>query len=363
MLKAASSHLFMMFMAFICAGCSADQTAALRQPNSDEIFYHYAAVAVNEPATCEKISPKAYLTAGWGGEGAQVSLERSECNYEIAIRYARKELCVHVKPINTAFLNGSRYSPGPCRDEIAKHGRDLSYGIELPGAKDLIRIFDRMGYTPQSVIAEKLTVDPHNLFDVYIQIAKDKDTVSRVKGFLKSSRADTIPVRQREMLYDMTGHLTNDIRWCQKIRADALYPDSHYFKNVSHEYFQDTCILEIAYNTRDGSLCDAMPDRPADKDHVITKKQVCSAQLKNPHLISPGAHYGYFVPESEEVVAEILKALDYPLPDWKNDSPEELSNVYFNFLLALEYPKVDNPSYAKAREDFIRRVRTLPDYN
>ena len=353
----------MMFFAILCAGCTVDQTVGLRPPNSDEIFYHYAAVAVNEPTICEKISPKAYLTAGWGGEGSQVSLERSECFYDVAIRYARKELCVNVKPINTSFLNGSRYSPGPCRDEIAKHGPDASYVGELPCAKNLIRIFDRMGYTPPTVFAEKLTVDPHSLFDAYVQIAKDKDIVNRIEIFLKSSRSDTIPARQREMLYDMTGHLTNDIWWCQKIRKDALYPDSHYGKNTSHEYFQDTCILEIAYNTRNGSLCGAMSERPSDKYHVITKKQICSAQLKNPQLISPGAHYRYFVPESEEVVAELLKELNYPLPDWKKDSPVELHNVYFNFLLALEYPKVNNPSYAKAREDFIRRVRTLPDYN
>lgn len=171
-----------------------------------------------------------------------------------------------------------------------------------------------------------------------------------------------IPMEQREILYDMTGHLTNDIRWCQKIRKDALYPDSHYFKNTSHEYFQDTCILEIAYNTRDGSLCGAMPERPADKDHVITKKQTCSAQLKNPQFISPGAHYGYFVPESEEVIAELLKALDYPLPDWNKASRVEVHDIYLNFLLALEHPKVNDPSYAKAREEFIRLVGTLPGY-
>ena len=162
-------------------------TANLRAPNAHEIFYHYAAVTVNEPQFCEKISPKAYLTAGWGGEGSQISLERSECYYDVAIRFARQELCSKVIAINTDTLDGSWYSPDYCQKEIKRHGPNDSYGNELPGKKELIEIFSQMGYDYLTVIEQKLIPNPLNLFDVYIKIGEEEDILKRIEGLLNSS--------------------------------------------------------------------------------------------------------------------------------------------------------------------------------
>lgn len=367
MTRSTSALAILLFAAFLAAPRSwAGPLPGMRAPNSYEIFYHYVAVNVDAPEICRKISPKAYLTAAWGGQGTQISLTRSECYYDVATRFARQDLCANVVPISTVFLNGSHYSPGYCRSKIAKYGPDVSLDLALPDDKVLVRIFSQMGYDPATVISQHLTPDPLNLFDVYAQLGKKSDILKRINRLLGSPRIHDIPVEQREMLYDLAGHVTNDIRWCQKIRTDALSPDSRYFKNTSHEYFRDTCILQVAYNTKRVSLCAAMPDRPPDKDHIIPEKRTCSLQLAHPQYIF--AHYRYLIPRDEQVIANLLKALNYPLPNWSNASSREILDVYHRFLLALtKYPdnmfkKKENSFYNEAREDFIRRVKTLLDF-
>lgn len=359
------------FIFYTCAflsisSCQADTLTGKRVPNSHEMFYRYAAVTVYAPEICEKISPQAYITAGWGGDGQQISLVRSECYFDVARRFARKDLCKNVVPISTAALDGSYYSPSRCRAEIAKNGPDDSYSVELPADKDLLEIFSQMGYDPSIVINQNLIPNPLNLFDIYAQLGQKKDILTKIHQFLESSKVNNLPLEQKEMIYDLAAHVTNDIQWCQKIRADAPYPDSHYFKNTSHEYFRDTCIMQIAYNLKNASLCAEMPQRPADRYHIITLKQNCSGQLTHPEYIS--SHYEYMIPEDEKIIASLLNTLDYPLPSWNKVPPGQIMDTYHKFLLGLtkypadKYPTNENPNYEKSRNAFIGRVKTLPDF-
>ena len=356
-----SSIIFLSVILLAPSCARAIDTSDLRKPNDHEFFYHYAAVSVNEPQLCEKISPRAYLTAGWGGEGSQISLERSECYFDVAIRFGRQDLCEKVVPIITDTLDGRRYSPNRCRQEIQRYGSNDSNGHELPGNKELIAIFSQMGYDYPTVIKQKLIPDPLNSFDVYIQLEQEKDILKRIEALFNSSKVNNIPIEQREMLDDLAAHIVNDVQWCKRIREDALKPDSRYFKNTSQEYFRDGCIFEIASNTRSPTLCNEMTDRPVDPKKVLSLKEQCPGQAGGPRY-GQQSHYGYFVPENEQVIQGLLKALDYPLPDFKSLSQDEIRKVYSDFLLALTYPEKDNPFYKKAKEEFIKRFQALPDF-
>ncbi len=350
-----------------------DDTPDLRQPNDNEILYHYAAVSVNEPELCAKISPNAYLSAGWTQKGYQISLERSECYYDVAIRFAREDLCEKVKPINQGSLDGSQYSPSPCREKIRKNGPDDSSGNDLPSNDKLVTIFSQMGYTPAVVIEQKLTRNPLNLFDVYAKLGEEKDILERIKAVTDSPDMNRVTIEQLEILYDLAAHKTNDVHWCEKIREDVLRPDSHYGENTSHEFSRDWCIFEVACNAKDTSLCQSMPERPRIKDRFFTLKESCAHQITESLKFKDNkSHYGYFLPRDEEIIASILKILNYPLPDFKDLSQDEIHKIYSDFLLELTYPEKDDsfnpPSflykeiYKTAREEFIRRVKTLPDF-
>lgn len=331
-----------------------DRIFWMRAPNSYEMFYHYAAATVDAPELCTKISPNAYLAAPWGGGGTQISLERTECYYDTAIRFARQDLCAQVKPISTILFNGSGFSPGQCRREIAKNGPDDSYGIELPAGKELVRIFSQMGYNPETIASEHLVYDPLKLYIAYASLSKKPDIINRVFRLLESPEVNHIPKNQREMLYNLAASVTNDISWCQKIRKDALYPNS---KATYHYYFRDSCIEDVAFNKRDTSLCAAIPDRQPE-NWVNSVKRDCFLRTSHLKQYSKKPHYSYAIPDDDLEIEQLLKALKYPLPKL---TPEQLVDLVQKYLGAFDTKRGD-PHYKNAREDFIRRVKLLPDF-
>lgn len=328
----------------------------LRRPNDHEQFYHYVAHRLNEPDLCEKISSHASFY-GDPDKADDVEFYRAECYYDVALQHQRTDLCDKVTPIYKGFKlfagGYSELSPGWCKKEIGEHDSpNIAFALN---DDQLISVFSAMGYKPETLYLEGVTpqIEKLDLTGVYARLGGETDIIERI------NRANPSSITQAELLYSLAAHVTNDINWCLKIR-DAVDPPPSKYGGAFNEHYRDSCIFQIASNTRQKSLCESIPDRPEYRDDILSIKQECYRQVDGQLKHPSDTKYSYLIPKDDQSMIDIINLLGYPLPDIKNISADEIARSYTYFIFALE--DQSKPENLSARRKFLERLNKLPSY-
>ena len=145
----------------VLLSCSSDDIDE-RKPTPYELLYQQIAVDTDDPRLCYKISPRAYLTASWGGARSEISSLRSECFYFIAQNTGRAELCSEVIEAKRFLADGSMYTEENCLDNLQRHQPNWA-GIYVPPAW-LIPILKETGYSEETM-PEHHRQYLHNAYD------------------------------------------------------------------------------------------------------------------------------------------------------------------------------------------------------
>jgi len=330
----------------------------MRGPNPHETFYQYVAFELDAPALCAKLSSSAFIP---GGIFIAPSYARSDCYAVIARRYDRPSLCFRARRLGAIALLSEQTSPLACLVEVARRGRDAGISTYMPDRADLASIFAEMGYRPEELYREGITPPLLNLPDAYRRLAERPDLLQRIAGVMAAS-ASTLTPAERNHLFELAAHVSNDVSWCVRIPADVLDPGTERKSKGPSLFQRDRCILEISSNARKPDLCKLIPDRPDDWTGPMSRRAVCEWQAAQP----PNKYYyGAPTPRTDGETRQIIAALGYPLPDVLGVSANEIESSYFYFIwqMAADNKRgIDTRAAAVARTKFLARVAALPDY-
>lgn len=160
-------------------GCSRSHA-----PTKMDDFLMNVAVEFQEPGICEKINPDSIGgEAGFGTPGHQISLMKSDCYYDLAVRMNDLSLCDKVRPISERFLNGSDENPSQCRKEL--NGRNIDV---FPIYHDaFVSRMQSLGYILPTENRQSWQIfeDYHRLF---LQLAREKKESLARNEFLDKVR-------------------------------------------------------------------------------------------------------------------------------------------------------------------------------
>lgn len=329
----------------------------MRGPNPHETFYQYIAFELDAPALCDKLSPSAFIP---GGIFIAPSYARSDCYAVVARRYDRPSLCFRARRLGAFALLSEQTSPLACLVEVARRGRDAGVSTYMPDRADLASIFAEMGYRPEELYREGITPPLLNLPDAYRRLAERPDLLQRIAGVM-AAPTPTLTPAERNHLFELAAHASNDASWCVRIPADVLDPGTERKSKGPSLFQRDRCILEIASNTRKPDLCKLIPDRPDDWPGPMSRRAICEWQAAQP---SNKYYYGAPAPLTDGETRRIITALGYPLPDVRNVSANEIESSYFYFIwqMATDDKHSDGRAAAVARTKFLSRVAVLPNY-
>jgi hypothetical protein len=139
------------------------QSSPLNQTSPSDLcqrFMYSIASDFNQPDLCLKISPSLIGETGSGessiGNGMDITYERSECYWNIALATKNENLCSNVKPVSTFFLDGSNFDESSCQNgvESTRTPSPQTYPIESAndnGDTDLNNLMAQLGYTPEDM--------------------------------------------------------------------------------------------------------------------------------------------------------------------------------------------------------------------
>jgi hypothetical protein len=227
-----------------------------------------------------------------------------------------------------------------------------------------------MGYKPETLYLQGATpqIEQIDLAGVYSRLGQQNGIVERIKkvtGPNNKQPGHKVSIQQAEFLYDLAAHVSNDADWCMRIRDDVPSPASQRH-GAGKDHFRDTCIFQIASNTKKKTICDMIPNRPeylndaySPKD-LLSLRQNCYRQIDGKIKYPDNLRYSYLIPPNEQEIVSLNDLLGYPLPDLKDVPSWEVARVYTNFILELGHsPRLKNNS---ARQRFIENVKKLPSY-
>jgi hypothetical protein len=320
----------------------------MRPENKYEGFYRYISQQLEEPRLCEKISWTALLP---GGFFIAPSYDRSECYDFIAGRTRNPWLCWKVKRYGPFTVLANQTSMWSCLDD-AIHGWNGGVGIN---PDDLIGFFNEMGYDPDTLHLEGITPPIVSVRDIYSQISKRPDIMSRLRTVNGFSNNSTISSNSEApdvaYLDDMVALARKDAWWCFRIPEDMpLATEPHPFRSW--------CLLQLAHNTKNAELCRGIPIPEGTRDPRLSLQATCLFQVNSPY--PSNTVYAPEVPVDDAQVRRLIAKLNYEIPRARDLPPEQIYEAYSRFLDELEKRPAD-PAHAAARQRFLDRVFRLPN--
>lgn len=199
-----------------------------RKANAFEFAYSYLASELLMPEICDKISPRAYLTASFVPRGHQITYTKSACYNNLALKTGNAEYCVNVKRKRALLFGGGAMTEKECRNRVAAGKRLQSSG----GDSELILRF--MGYTENDVSE----ADAFDMLDLYFRVARGNLFKQRAKE-LPDFR--TVPPLPKDFDLSAIGCANDDDpRWfCHQARCLM----------EENEEFREAC-MEISHQIR-----------------------------------------------------------------------------------------------------------------
>jgi hypothetical protein len=191
-----------------------------------------------------------------------------------------------------------------------------------------------MGYTARNAVHE-LPVRP--LFGAereFHGLRHQPDIQARLTSVLASKQA--IPAADYPLLLDMAAHLTNDAAWCRKITPGVRHPREKRSGETFEMDYRETCIFEVALNSRNAEYCkelpgNPLPDRP-EWDRPAANCRAYVEQYKLPQFKGRPYFYSYHVPEDPAQRARIYKLLGYKEPSDAAPPRADLAARYRDLL-------------------------------
>lgn len=146
-----------------------------RRANEIEAAYSFLSAQLLMPELCEKISARAYISAGLAPRGEQIYYLLSDCYFKLALTTHNQLFCDKVVKKKHWWLSGSRFTSESCRAEVSKG--DISRAVG--GDPELIN----------ALIKGKDTTDLDNndRADGYILDTEIKKALPKLPDFSKSS--------------------------------------------------------------------------------------------------------------------------------------------------------------------------------
>ena len=307
---------------------------------------------------CEKISPRAYTTAGFSPPGYQIRYWRSDCFYSVAVKTKNIDLCDKVKTISTWFLDGSKTSKNGCVEEI-QAGRRWNVGSPAPLEVELAKLMNEIGYDDKRLLESKYKENPYltPIYKFYTRIRQVPDFIAKVEQ--SPTYTDTIAetkIRKpnaHEILYQMVGIDNNASSLCEKI-SPAFFQSRTANKQRP---LRSHCFYALAENAGNVSLCDAIPSKGQPPEDEYYNRENCRKNVdwKLQGLqrgISSGLHMGPIVYTDIWEFVNILGDLGYK--EVHNFGSEDAGG-YHEY-----YRRILHSRDAKEKEEFLRKVEQIP---
>jgi hypothetical protein len=317
-----------------------DFVRGMRQANRQDELYRYVAQELDEPSLCEEIP---WSAESPGGFFIASSYERSNCYAFIAGRTKNPVLCWKVRRLGAFRLLSQQTSMWSC---IADARRGLHAGIAV-NPKELVALFTRLGYGPDTLHLEGITPPVVNLKDVYRQLPGQPDIVARIEKAIGSSGSLARNDSSAAYLADIAALVTRTPGWCARIPEDLPVAGQR-------AGFRDWCLFTLASNTKNPQLCGLIPIRDTRIDPRMSLKAECERLTHSPY---PVGRYGPEVPDTDERTRAVMAMLHFEIPRASSLPVGDAYAAYERFLHELN--QVTDPRHAAARQHFIARVRAL----
>jgi hypothetical protein len=313
-----------------------DQLRGMRPASQEDELYRYVAQELDEPSLCPEIP---WSVESPGGFFIAPSYERSNCYAFIAGRTKNLSLCWKVKRLGAFRLLSQQTSMWSC---LAGAWHGMNAGIAV-SPENLVGFFTRLGYDPDTLHLEGITPPVVNVKDIYRQLPRQPDIVTRIEKAISPSGDST----DAAYLADIAALVTETAGWCIRIPEDLPLAGQR-------ATFRDWCLLTLATNTRNTELCRLIPIRANERDPRLSLQATCAFQAGSPH---PGGRYGPEVPDTDDRTRALITLLHYEIPRAKDLPLGTLSAAYSRFLDELNHGA--DPQHTAARQRFIARVRAL----
>ena len=192
----------------------------LRMPSDRDEFFHIVAVNFQEPALCDRIAARA---------------DASDGGYESPYRIRRLR--------------------SVCRDDVK--GATITVPQSMPGFAAQVRA---VGYSDADVVQAAWDENPWltPTYDRYKELLANEVFRSRVRAARSYDEprdpGRLRPARPVEFLYQMVAIDRPEADLCSKVSRNATFREGG-----ATALLQVRCYLDIAFNTRDLGLCEALP--------------------------------------------------------------------------------------------------------
>ena len=194
-----------------------------RKANEFEFTYSYLASDLELPEICEKISPNAFLTAGFNPRGYQISYTKSDCYDNLALKTGNSDYCTHVIEKKAFFLDGDELTEKRCRERL-ESGTELNRG---GGDFELILRFS--GYQDGDLrqinaVGDEYTIDWIDFWFIALGDQQFKDRALLLPDFSTNG-----PAINNEFSYENLGcDESNEFMWYCILYVCLLEDDGSY---------------------------------------------------------------------------------------------------------------------------------------
>ena len=221
----------------------------------------------------------------------------------------------------------------------AWHGLHAGVGIS---PDELVSLFNRLGYDPDTLHLEGITPPVVNVKDFYRQLPSQPDIVKRIERAIGASGDST----NAAYLADMAALVTEKSDWCARIPEDLPLAGQK-------AGFRDWCLFALATNTKNAEFCRLIPIHDNERDPRLSLHATCVFQAGSPY---PSGWYGPEAPSDGDQMRALITILHYEIPRARDLPPGTVYAAYVRFLQELN--RGTDAGHAEARQRFIARVRS-----
>jgi len=200
-----------------------DVSAEDLRPNELEWGYYGLAMQMHSPELCSKISPEAYLTAGFAPKGSQISYTRSYCFLPIAIATKNRSLCANVRQKTHPLLDGSDFTKEHCEARV--NSSEPAMNIAVAFKPELI--LRLIGYgDDRAQITQLASTKEQAFFELYLSLARSPEFQKKLSTLPDFSTSDDDGLKQLKTIAPQCFPDTMGLRICCLIH-EALRRDGN----------------------------------------------------------------------------------------------------------------------------------------